>query len=138
MGVGFEEVGWVGYVVDVLLVGVVGDGGGFGVVDVVLEREVEVGVGNVLGGEWEVGGREGIEVFNEVEEGDDGREVGVGREVIGRVGNNVGGVVDGGEIVVGDGDGRIGVVVVEEEVVCWVVFFYEVIVEEEGMVLGVE
>ena len=28
--------------------------------------------------------------------------------------------------------------VVEEEVVCWVVFVDEVIVEEEGMVLGVE
>ena len=58
-------------------------------------------------------------------------------EVIRTVANNLPGLVDAREILVADTDGRVGLIVLQQHVVSWLVFFNQVILQQQGILFRV-
>ena len=109
------------------------DAGTFAVLDVIFQAHLELARPNVLRRERQVAGAQLIEAFDEFQHGVHGRDVAV-RAVIGRaVPDNLPRAEYAGIILVRHADGRVGLVVLQENVVARLVFLDEVVLQQEGV-----
>ena len=137
LGIAFQQLPCLRYLLHVFFVRLLPDAGSFAVLDVVFQADLELSLRNVFGRQCQVAGTERIQLFNQLQQGHHGRHVAVRTEVIRTVANNLPGLVDAREILVADADGRIGLVVLQQHVVSRLVFFYQVILQQQGILFRV-
>ena len=137
LGIAFQQLPCLCYLLHVFFVRLLPDAGPFTVLDVVFQADLELSLRNVFGRQCQVAGTERIQLFNQLQQGHHGRHVAVRAEVIRTVANNLPGLVDAWEILVADADGRVGLVVLQQHVVSWLVFLDQVILQQQGILFRV-
>ena len=136
--VALEYLFHLGDVAQVLLFALLAHAGARAVVDVVLQADAELAAADVLRREAVLARAQGVEVLDEVEHGNHAGEVAVGAEVGGAVAHDFPGAEHAGKRLFRHADAGVGLVVLQQHVVPWLVLLDEVVFQQQGVFLGVD
>ena len=104
--------------------------------DMIVEAGLELAAADVLGSEREVTRAHRIELLDEPEYLVERRDMAVGAEVLRAVADNLAGLEHLGEILAGDADGGVRLIVLEQHVVARLVLLDEVVLEQQCILLA--
>ena len=120
-----------GDVLHVCLVRLKPDTGSLTVLDMIFQADLELVCLNILGSQCQCTGTDGIEFLNQFQYGHHGWYVAVGTEVGRPVADNLPRLEDTREILVAYADGRVGLVIFQQDIVARLVFLDEVVLQQQ-------